>query len=416
MIEPVAPTNTDFADWTNLVADTIKKDVYVTSSGERVPQNLAGNIVPGLPPRADGYPTAEDVGAAYGVFRLVLRISTEEKISEPQPPDIVSDISAAINQLIQDFQNDLNSFPPVPNINTSGSFSWDALWDAIKKIAEWIGETLGSIAKTVFDLIKNLINTVGTAVSDTIKYALYLINKALFAVYNAFRDVLVYAGYAIPYTNKLSVDIGGGHSADSLWRSSGNDLSGNYPMEEIGIERDKVFTRYAPIIPPREQVDSANPLGGLFLERPNFSFTAPYTGLMLTPDVFIDPNDGPNDMFLLSGLQQSIPGNVDIPPAIAVSPKNFGGAVKNSIKGILLSESGMLLDPRKAVKKPKEHTLPNYNLDGDRAYAWPCWDITEREPIGGGDPPTTHTPLRPEAVVNDSTIHEAKVSVTPVND
>jgi len=227
--------------------------------------------------------------------------------------------------------------------------------------------------------------------------------------------VLVYAGYAIPFTNKLSVDIGGGHTADSLWQSSGNDANNNFPMEEISIERDKVFTRYAPMIPPREQADSANPLGGLFLERPNFSFTAPYTGVMMTPDVFIDPNDGPDDMFLLSGPQEFNPGNVDMPPSISVQPKDFGGAVKNCIKGIMLFEKGRIVDPNKIVNSKTDPTLPDYNLDGDRSYAWPCWDVTEPEPIGGGNPPTTPTPLRPEPIINDSSTHEAMASLHPVS-
>jgi hypothetical protein len=33
-----------------------------------------------------------------------------------------------------------------------------AFWDAIKDIAEWIGETLAAVGKTVFDFIKDTIN------------------------------------------------------------------------------------------------------------------------------------------------------------------------------------------------------------------------------------------------------------------
>jgi len=403
-INPEPSTEADFIAWTKLMSSTLR-EVYDQQGGNRVPQNLASPIIPGVPSRPDGYPTPDDVGGAYGVFRLVLRVTTEEKVKEPQPPDIVGDISAAVNKLIQDIQNDLNNFPPLPNINTSGSFSWDSLWDAIKKIAEWVGETLAAVGKTVFDFINDTINLVGTAVSDAIKYALYLINKALFAIFNAFRDVLVYAGYATPYNSRLSIDMGGGHSTEELWRSPGNSSKGNYPMEEIAIERDKFFTSYAPATPPREQTDSVSPTGGLYIEHPGFVFVAPYTGPGLTPDIFLDPAAGPDDMFHLSGLQAAIPGNPDIPPSIEVTFKNFGGAVQNCIKAINLSESNF----------PGNSTLPDYNLDGDRSYAWPCWDITDPEPVGGGNPPVTKTPLRPEPTINDSSVHEAKASVVPVS-
>ena len=404
-ISPEAPTGADFEDWCTLVAKTIL-EVYDNSAGQRTPKNLASTIVPGIPPRPDGHPTSDDVAAAYGVFRLVLRIATEEKISEPRPPDILGDISAAVDKLAKDLQDNLSNFPPPPNINTSGSFSWDSLWDAIKDIAEWIGETLAAVGKTVFDFITDAINVAGTAVSDVIKYALYLLNKALFAVYNAFRDVLVYAGYAIPYTDRLSVDMGGGHSSETLWRSAGNSNS-FYPMEEIAEERVKIFSHYAPFVPPKEQVASQNPAGGVFVERPNLFRTAPYTpavGGLLTPDVFLDPAAGPDNMFLPSGPQPAVPANADRPPSIDIAPKNFGGAVANTVRGITLAEGGF----------PGGTLLPDYNLDGDRSYAWPCWDITDEEPAGGGPVPSTRTPLRPEATINDSSIHEALASVGPV--
>lgn len=407
-IMPDAPTEADFQDWCVLVSKTIN-DVYDNNQmiGHRTPTNLTRNIVPGVPARPDGHPTADDVAAAYGVFRLVLRISTEEKIFEPKPPNILSDISAAVDKLATDLQNNLNNFPPPPNINTGGSFSWDSLWKAIKDIAEWIGETVAAAGKTVFDFIRDTINVAGTAVSDVIKYALYLLNKALFAIYSAFRDVLVYAGYAMPFTKGLSVDMGGGHNSETLWRSAGNS-SKNYPMEEIAEERVKLFSQYAPFVPPAAQAASQNPFGGVFVERPTLGVTAPYTpplGALLTPDIFLDPGLGPDDMFNSSGLQLAIPGNPDLPPSIAIVSKDFGGAVANSIRGITLAEGGFTGGT----------SLPDYNLDGDRSYAWPCWDITDPEPPNPTGSPVTRTPLRPEAIVNDSSTREALVSVIPVS-
>jgi hypothetical protein len=148
----------------------------------------------------------------------------------------------------------------------------------------------------------------------------------------------------------------------------------------------------------------------VFVEHPNLALTAPYVpppGSTLTPDAFLDPGLGPDDMFRLSGLQQPVrigirggPGT----PSIAIAPKNFGGAIANSIRGITLAEGGF----------PADTTLPDYNLDGDRSYAWPCWDITNPEPVNAPLTPSTGTPLRPEATLNDSSTREALAEVIPV--
>jgi hypothetical protein len=259
------------------------------------------------------------------------------------------------------------------------------------------------MGKTVFEFIKDAIAVAGTAVSDAIKYALFLLNKAIFAAYREFRDVLVYAAYAIPFTDQLSVDMGGNHSTATLWRSAGS--RDDYPIEEIAEERVRIFSNYAPFVPPAEQAASRNPAGGLFLERPALVRTAPYApaGQLLTPDAFLDAGLGPDDMFLLPGLQVDIPRSN--PPGIAIAPKNFGGAVANSIKGITLAEGGF----------PGNTLLPNYNLDGDRSYAWPCWDVTDPEPANPQGPPLTQTPLRPESTANDASTQEALVSVAAVS-
>jgi hypothetical protein len=249
------------------------------------------------------------------------------------------------------------------------------------------------------------------------------LNKALFAVYNAFRDVLVYAAYTMPYTNKLSVNMGGGNKSSILWQSAGNAPYNSYPVEEIPEERKKIASSYAPFVPPNKQSASQNGNGSIFLEHPNFTFTAPYqpvAGSMLTPDVFLDPPLGPDNMFLKTGPQQPAKAPVEANAQTYVSPlvnsfsvvwKNFGGAVANSIKGIELAEAGF----------PDNSIFPNYNLDGDRSYAWPCWDITD--PVPANMPGKTETPLVPEKYkpahplnVPDFTDREAVVDLKPVND
>ena len=50
--------------------------------GTVTPTNLMFNYIGGGPAagRANGFPTAEDVAGAYGIYRLMMRIATEDKI------------------------------------------------------------------------------------------------------------------------------------------------------------------------------------------------------------------------------------------------------------------------------------------------------------------------------------------------
>jgi Zinc dependent phospholipase C len=91
-IDPEPPLDADFQAWCKLMEETIA-EVYTTKNGARIPENLKSNIVPGIPASRDGHPTKEDIGAAYGVFRLVQKTMTEEKIAEPRPPNTLTDIS-----------------------------------------------------------------------------------------------------------------------------------------------------------------------------------------------------------------------------------------------------------------------------------------------------------------------------------
>ena len=45
--------------------------------------------------------------------------------------------------------------------------------------------------------------------------------------------------------------------------------------------------------------------------------------------------------------------------------RDFGGAIANAQRGIELALQDF----------PDGAQLPDYNLDGDRGYAWPCWDV-----------------------------------------
>ena len=383
--EPDPPTDGDFQAWTQLMVKTLH-DVYDSTTH---PQNLA-------PGRPDGFPTADDVAAAYGAFRLVMRLATEESISDPKPPDIIGDISAAVQQLIDDIQNNINSIPPFPVPSTDGSFSWDALWDAIKDFAEWLADAAGAVIKTIFDFIKDLINVAGTALSEPIKFALWLLQKFLFALYRSFRDVLMLAAYSVPFTDQLSINMGGPFNTSTLWRSMGDPKPGLYPSEETAGQRDFVFSNYAPFVPPRVLTNN--------VEQPSVTEAAPYAphGLAGTrapsptlPDDFIDAPLGPDNMFSRQGPQDAEQSTDPRARSTFGNRRNYGGALANSALGIQLALQGF----------PDPYGMPDYNLDGDRGYGWPTWDVKPRptaDPPGApSDPnPNAGDPLNPTNPVN----------------
>lgn len=393
-----APGDNDFVAWTEMMAEALA-EVY---QDDRHPTNLHKTLSGLGHPRPGGFPKAEDIAAAYNAFRLVLRFATEEKIQEPQPPDIAADISSALQQIAVDVSNVLNTIPPPPSINTSGSFSLDALWDAVKNAAEWLAAVAAAVAEAVFDFIKGVINTVGTAVSDLIKYPLYLLNKAIFALYRQFRDVLVLAAYAVPFTDELAVNMGGPFNTSSLWRSMGN-LRGTYPVEEVAEQRKTTGSSYAPFVPPG-LASSAT------IEQPPVDWIAPYQPHVIDiqlalihvptlPDDFIDAPLGPDDMFSERGPEEPVKTDDQLAPhSFADKQRNFGGALANSRRGIELAEE----------RFPGGATLPDYNLDGDRGYAWPCWDV-KNEP---GEPGVTNPDLISPI---DGAINPAHVNAVPVS-
>ncbi|MBC7771947.1 MAG: zinc dependent phospholipase C family protein [Pyrinomonadaceae bacterium] len=401
IIDPEAPADNDFTAWTELMATTIGQVYGVGTHPDNLAKGLTGSA------RPSGFPTAEDVGAAYGVMRLMLKISTEESIKEPHFPDITGDISAAFQKLVDDLGQDLsNLVPPFPVSGTDGSFGWDSLLDAIKNIAEWIGDVAKNIANTISDVIKNFINVGVTAVADSIKVALFFLNKLLFAMYRSFRDVLVLTGYTPPYTDQLSVNMGGPFNTGSLWRSMGNLPM--YPVEEIPAERDTIFSTYAPFRPP---ITQTHPVPGF--ELPNVAFTAPYAPSFdsqlhvgrvnpTLPDDFIDAPMGPDNMFVLQtdhkmnrkmGPQEPVTtSDPRAPKSFGDEARNFGGAIANCKFAIEMANGGFKIDPTLG--------LPDYNLDGDRGFAWPCW-APDPEPAAG-------TPA-PEKIHLDLGLYEMKV-------
>ena len=370
--EPAAPEDADFELWTQMISDAIK-ETYTA------PPLKPGNVPDRLKrpfllkgadiTRPSGYPEPEDVAAAYGVFRLLMRIATEEKIQAPKSPDVRGDISAAAQNIFDDAAADLGGIPAPPPLPSGPAFSPESLLEAIKSAAQWVADVAAAIGKAALDSVTDAIKAGGTALTEPIRYSLYLVDKALFALYRSFRDVLMLQAYCVPFTDQLTGTMGP-LDLESLWRSMGNLTPGSYPREEVvwpapGNQQDWIFSTYAPHVAP-----TTSP------ELPTADFTGPYTehvaddrrAVITTrtlPDDFMETPLGPDDMFLRSGPQRAIKAEKGKPSTFASDPRNFGGAIANSKRAIDLAVAGF----------PAPAVLPDYNLDADRGYAWPGWDV-----------------------------------------
>jgi hypothetical protein len=360
--EPDPPTDADFTDWADMVVKALHEtypDYKPTNLTK--PYFLQGNLTS----RSDGFPTQDDVAAAYGAFRLLLRIITEETIVDPQPPTITEDISAAINQLASDIAAGLSGLPAPPALPTGGAFSVSAILDALEKAFEWASQVADAVVEAASKIISDAIALGTTVGADIIKYGLWVIAKALYALYRSFRDVLMLRAYASPFGDQLAISFGA-LATTTLWQSAGNPAAAVYPHEEIEAERTRFPSSYMPA-----DVPNTAP------EQPAFGFIAPY-GPTVTPgggivsalpDAFIDPakksnmfdaGQGPQAQIMVGGFS-----------SFATLAKNFGGAIANSKRGI---------DIARAKTLSQKARFPNYNLDGDRSYAWPCWDVDPNAP------------------------------------
>src|SRR3974390_1681994 len=148
------------------------------------------------------YPTPDDVAGAYGAYRIVLSLATEDHVDQPMPPDISGDLSSILNQMWNDITQALGSVPPPPSVGGS-SFDLSAIWNATKQYVQWLGQVADAALQAIGDLISGLIQTGVTAAADTIKAGLYLVNSALYSIYHSLRMTLVMSAYSAPFTEDL---------------------------------------------------------------------------------------------------------------------------------------------------------------------------------------------------------------------
>jgi hypothetical protein len=352
-----APDDEGLREWAALLSETIQ-EVY----GEplRHPRRLAAGVL--APPRPRGYPEPEDVAAAYAVMRLFLKISTEDGIQEPTAPDISNEIMEAWGQWWEDFQEDLAKLaetqpPPSPPVR-GGRFDYDAARRYAEQLAKWAAEVCAKVWRLVTDMLKDLAAAGVAVITAPIRMALYYASKILYAAYRYFRQTLVLHGYTAPMTEEL--EAVGDTPCVALWRTLADVPAASLPVGEHPEEDDWINNDYDPYIPPVSRPDATveQPAAGSGSAQAP-AYIAPYRA-PTRPEDFLDAPRGPDDMFLENG------------PTFA-SARRFGGVMDNCRRALELASSGF----------PGLYDIRNYNLDGDRGYAWPCWDVDPAVRVDG---------------------------------
>lgn len=398
-----------FQAWTKVMVEALWT-TYPLIIPTNLPQDHPTNLAKGFTPRPGGYPTKDDIAASYAAFRFLLKVSTEDNVSPLEPPDLIGDLEAIASQVWASVEAALQSIPSPPPIPSGTNFSIDAALDALAKFATWVAEVAQAAGKALADVVLGAIQAGATVGADTIKYGLYVLSTLLFSLYRSFRDILVLQAYAVPFSDQLTATIGVVEGI-SLWKPTGDVDSVNVPVEETISERDYFWHRshgphpYLPSDPPRAT--------NVFVEQPPVPPQAAVLG-MRRPDDFLDAALGGDDMFSATGpaiAKQVTVSSPSGPKAIQTfepmpMDKDFGGAIANCARAIHLAEGGW----------PGGSFLPDYNLDSDRGYAWPCWDVQNGSLLNPLDPPNAGSTIVDAALLTPAAPNCSYDSIATLDD
>jgi Zinc dependent phospholipase C len=379
-----APDDPRFLTWANFMVDALWQ-VYPPTLPLSGPQDHPIRLSLGTPgplgcPDKGGYPTANDIIGAYGVYRMVLSMATEDNVDPPQFPNIAGDFLSILNQLWSEIQANFGSIPPPPPVSSSGGLSLQNLWNTLSNYVKWLGQVLAAVLETAVDLVGAFLQAGGDLLTDTLKVLLFLLNSALYALYQAVRMPLVLSAYAVPYTEDLN-GSSGALQFPTLWNVTGDIDSTKYPIEPVLSERDlfhnttNPFTPYKPYLRPIDLTPVHVEVPPTQFNMRLLAWTHPEQ-MLETPlgtDVMLSPN-GPAPPLPVALTDNS--GN-----AIASlngfdgSKRFFGGIFANCASALNLAIAYLGGTPY-----PAGTAFPDYNLDSDRGYAWPCWDVDRTVP------------------------------------
>ena len=358
----VTPGTIPFAynTWSNVNGSSLHKKIDL---GTSLPPEIADLIAGALRdtyfnmphPNVGGtvpFLGANEVDRAYQMLFEGLEIMTsrDRLVTRPTPPLV--------------FNDDAPPTYPSPGGGSGGGgggggFGGDLL-SLLAAIAAFIANTLLYVAQ----LAAWIASQVLTPLTYPVRYALYLIQLGLYEAYRAFRWSLALSGWAYPDPE---------HLANPIAQQFIN------PQGQMGIDRPRRE------FPPEKRNCIGFPLSG---SEPMELVSAPYQfGARNYPWAFIEAAPSSIDMEkkLIEAANpkdtiQLVADSMPLFTRLKTTPALLGNAMDFYMRraGEIESSGG----------GAKNLQLPDWNLDGDRGYAFKCWKLgsaLEPPPVGGVD-------------------------------
>ena len=349
-----------FTTWTQFVSDAMWQ-VYPPAQDH--------------PVRMGRYPTPDDIAGAYGAYRILISLATEEDVEKPQLPNLVGDLSTILGQMWTNIQKDLGSIPPPPSVS-GGSFDLNSLWEATKNFINWLGQVAGAALQAVGDAVAGLFQAGVAVVADTIKAGLYLINSLLYSLFHSLRMTLVMSAYSVPFNEDLTAKWGP-LDLQSLWHVMNPERPQRYPIEPVVSERDFGADSNNPHSPYRPYLRPSD-LPPVNVESPATTLH-PEMAKWTSPDDMLDSQAaGTDNMFTAAGLAPATTVPLLNPDGSKLTDlETFDGSQRyfGSIMANCQAALDLAIPYLTGASLPKGTVLPDYNLDSDRGFAWPCWDV-----------------------------------------
>jgi hypothetical protein len=351
---------------------------------EKLPDKLGNMILQAMDDTYSGmaHPVTFSFDDLNDTYRLWLMwFDRVTSFGTMHPPTPVPPPGSATAALVTDYVSGLPSFPGGGGGGGGGGgFSILAIFAAILAFVEWLIDlvtyTIGWIITHVVDIFLLPI----TEALALLKWLIYQIHKGIYQIYDNLRWTLVLGGYFFPEPQDLTKEPW----RRALLNTSFTSLTGGGSAN---------FCVY-----PRKQVNHNITSTEHHLTYPTTPVEQPYAEPMpqelfgTFPHVFIDGgipfNPVAEQLYDVKGPYT--PGFYASPsqPTNCVSATSVDFAWTHDLDAVTWSTTqfGSALDFSARIILTRIEKMPNFNLDGDRGYAWHTWRATDPANIEANNP------------------------------
>jgi len=357
------------------ISDAISGSYYyrlVEFTGERLPDKLAKVFVQALQDVYGAIPhppmlTPADVDAAYRLWLKWFERATT--IGDARPPTPVPPPGSATINLVNNYLNSLPAFPGGPP--SGGASSIGHIFEALFNFAKWVADVIAATFNWIINNAGAILLLPYTEALNLVKWLLYQIQKGIWEIYDNLRFELVLAGLLFPEPRDLAKMPWG----KALLNTAYVQLTGGpvanfnlYPRKQVIHNLAGPPTHHLRYPNRPQESPMAEPAPFAFHGRnPEFFIDPP-----LTFDTAVDPGlydaGGP---YTVGAAPFTHP--LDVATWGAWWPRaQFGNATEFSARLI--------------AERLQQGNIPNFNLDGDRGYAWKTWRADDPPNIDANNP------------------------------